>query len=116
MLTTNKGLDRDGYPQLVDTCAAVVQSRPGTKLVAMTMVPYWSPSFDGVQCKFCDPLRGAVELGSAVFHDFVPKALAQGSFTPLPEAEVVGTGLEAVQKAMDAHKAGVSAKKIVVTL
>lgn len=93
-----------------------MQSRPGTKVVAMTMVPYWEPSFDGVQCRFCEPLRGAAELGSAVFHDFLPKALARDSFRPVPEAQVVGTGLGAVQKAMETLKAGVSARKIVVTL
>lgn len=112
----NAGLDREGYPLVVEICAEVVRSCPGRRVVAMTMVPFWGPSLEGVRCVFVEPLRGARGLASSVFHDFLWEALRRGSFRPVPEAEVVGNGLECVQKAMDVLKAGVSAKKIVVTL
>lgn len=112
----NAGLDREGYPGIVEMCAAVVRSCPGKKFVAMTMVPYWGPSCEGVQFKFVEPLRGAEALASSVFHDFLGEALQRGSFRPVPEPEVVGHGLDSVQGAMDVLKAGVSAKKIVVAL
>ena len=109
-------VDGDG-PVVVDICAAVVRScAVGRRVVAMTMVPSWGPVFEGVECRFVEPLRGDVELASQVLHDYLPGALAEGSFRAMPRAEVVGEGLEAAQGAMDLLKKGVSAKKIVVTI
>jgi NADPH:quinone reductase-like Zn-dependent oxidoreductase len=56
------------------------------------------------------------EVGAKIFRDFLEPALAKGEFKCLPEAEVVGKGLEAVQDAIDRLAAGVSAKKMVVEL
>lgn len=58
----------------------------------------------------------ANEVGPAIYNEFVPQALQSGQFRALPEATVVGHGLDSVQKAMDILKGGVSAKKVVVTL
>ena len=55
-------------------------------------------------------------VGKAVYTDFLPQALARGSYISSPEAEVVGSGLESITTALDRLKEGVSAKKIVVTL
>lgn len=55
-------------------------------------------------------------VGKAVYEDFLPKALASGQIVPAPPSEVVGHGLDAIQEACQKQKAGVSAKKIVVTL
>ena len=55
-------------------------------------------------------------VGKAVFHDFLTKALETGQLKPAPPAKVVGSGLESVQKGMDELRKGVSATKIVVTL
>lgn len=123
----NAGVDRDAYPAVVAACAGALKAAAAESgnnntsskkkpVVAMTMVPYWGPSFEGVECRFVTPLRGARELAGAVFHDYLPGALADGSFVPEPEAHVVGQGLEALQGAMDVLRAGASAKKIVVTL
>ncbi|KAJ4419013.1 hypothetical protein N0V82_005238 [Gnomoniopsis sp. IMI 355080] len=106
---------KDG-PFIVETCAEVVRSCAGKRFVAMTMVPSWGPTFEGVQCKFSEPLRGDKDLASAVFHNYLSKALNVGSFRAMPEAEVVGKGLVSAQDALDTLKQGVSAKKIVVTL
>ena len=56
------------------------------------------------------------EVGPAMYKDFLPAALESGEFRALPEAQVVGHGLEKVQEAVDVLKGGVSAKKVVVTL
>lgn len=56
------------------------------------------------------------EVGDAIFRDFLPQALQQGKFKAAPQAEVVGDGLEALQKGLDILRGGVSAKKLVVTL
>lgn len=56
------------------------------------------------------------EVGKAIWQDFLPQALADGRIKPTPRADVVGTGLEAIQGAMEKHKQGVSASKIVVSL
>lgn len=112
----NAAFDSAAHAELVETCAMVVASCPGKKVVVMTMVPTWGPKYEGVVFKFLMPLRGATELASAVFHDYVPGALRRGDLLALPEAEVVGRGLESVQKAMDVLAAGVSAKKIVVEI
>ena len=55
-------------------------------------------------------------VGKAVFEDYLGEALAQGAFTPAPDARVVGNGLESIQEAIEVQKKGVSASKLVVTL
>ncbi|KAK8110771.1 uncharacterized protein PG998_007228 [Apiospora kogelbergensis] len=55
------------------------------------------------------------EVGKAVWQDFVPGALKSGQLKPAPAPEVVGRGVDAMQAAFDKQKAGVSAKKIVVS-
>ncbi|KAL9619116.1 MAG: hypothetical protein Q9160_006205 [Pyrenula sp. 1 TL-2023] len=55
------------------------------------------------------------EVGKAVYENFLPEALARGAFVPAPEPHVYGKGLENIQAAMDFQKAGVSAKKVVVS-
>ncbi len=56
------------------------------------------------------------EVGPMIYVDFLPKALAAGTFLAAPEPLVVGHGLESIQPAFDAQRKGVSARKIVVTL
>jgi NADPH:quinone reductase-like Zn-dependent oxidoreductase len=55
-------------------------------------------------------------IAEAVFVDFLPEAIAQGKYKPAPQAEVVGAGLESLQKGLDILRKGVSAKKLVITL
>lgn len=56
------------------------------------------------------------EVGGVIYKDFLPTALAQGTFVPAPEPLVVGKGLAFVQEALDVQKKGVSARKVVVSL
>jgi NADPH:quinone reductase-like Zn-dependent oxidoreductase len=55
-------------------------------------------------------------VGPAIYRDFLPRALADGSFRAAPEPLVVGAGLDAIAGALDSLHEGVSARKIVVTL
>ena len=55
-------------------------------------------------------------IGKQVFVDYLEQALAEGSFVPAPEPMKVGHGVESIQEAMEVHKKGVSAKKVIVTL
>ncbi|KAE8387840.1 chaperonin 10-like protein [Aspergillus alliaceus] len=56
------------------------------------------------------------KLGEAIWAKFVPQALASGQLQPKPDPVVVGHGLEEIQHGLEVQKAGVSAKKVVVTL
>ncbi len=57
------------------------------------------------------------DLGKKVFEGYLPQALEQRVFVPAPEPLVMEKrGLEYVQAAMDRQKAGVSAKKVVLSL
>jgi hypothetical protein len=56
------------------------------------------------------------DLGAAIFRDHLPAALADGRHVAAPEPLVVGDGLDKIQAAIDALRAGVSARKLVVTL
>jgi len=56
------------------------------------------------------------EVCRAVYQDFLPAALAQGRYAAAPPARVVGSGLHAIQAAVDLQRAGVSAQKVVVSL
>jgi hypothetical protein len=55
-------------------------------------------------------------LGKAIYNDFLPGALESGSIKSAPRAEIVGHGVESIQKAVDILRDGVSGMKIVVTL
>lgn len=55
-------------------------------------------------------------VSKMVYQDFLPEALAQHRYIAAPVPQVVGTGLEFIQEAMDLQMNGVSAKKIVVSL
>ncbi|GAA5879440.1 hypothetical protein JCM3774_005212 [Rhodotorula dairenensis] len=54
-------------------------------------------------------------IAKAVYIDFVPKALTNGSLKPKPDPLVVGKGLEKVQEGLNVQKKGVSAKKVVIS-
>lgn len=55
-------------------------------------------------------------IGPAIFQDFLPTALEDGRFRPMPEPVVTGSGLQDLPDALDALRAGVSAAKIVVAI
>jgi hypothetical protein len=56
------------------------------------------------------------EVSKVVYEDYLPQALKDGSFRPMPKATVIGNGLDKLQGGFDHLKAGVSATKLVVSL
>jgi NADPH:quinone reductase-like Zn-dependent oxidoreductase len=56
------------------------------------------------------------EVGPAIYDDFLPKALADGSYIPAPDPLVVGAGLGRIQTGFDVQRRGVSARKVIVTI
>jgi hypothetical protein len=58
----------------------------------------------------------ANEVSRVIYEDYLPAALAESKYIAAPEPHVVGKGLECVQEALDVHKKGVSAKKVVFSL
>jgi D-arabinose 1-dehydrogenase-like Zn-dependent alcohol dehydrogenase len=54
-------------------------------------------------------------VGPAVFTDFLPDALADGTFRPAPEPRVIPGGLARIPEALSELRRGVSAAKIVVS-
>lgn len=65
---------------------------------------------------YAQPVHADLEanIGKVVFPDFLPKALEQ--LKPAPQAKMVGSGLDTVQRAVHELRKGVSATKLVVTL
>lgn len=58
----------------------------------------------------------ANEVSRVIYEDYLPAALAESEYIAVPEPQVVGNGLKYVQDALDLHRKGVSAKKVVVSL
>ena len=58
----------------------------------------------------------STEVGPLIYEHFLPAALAEGRYVAAPDPLVVGSGLESVQLALDTQRAGVSARKVVITL
>lgn len=56
------------------------------------------------------------EVGTMLWEQYLPAALADGSHVAWPAPLVVGEGLDQVQVGLDRLRAGVSARKLVVTL
>lgn len=56
------------------------------------------------------------EVGSHIWRGYLENALAEGKLLYMPKAEVVGHGLEDVQKAIDLLAGGVSARKVVLSM
>ncbi|KAI9686298.1 MAG: hypothetical protein M1820_010672 [Bogoriella megaspora] len=109
--------DAIGFHGAIQNCVEIASRLDGKKMVVTAQHVPEDLSHDGIGVEFVvgDSTRDD-DIGKAVYVDFLPEALAEGSFLPAPEPEVVGHGLEHIQAAIDTWKKGVSAKKIVVTL
>ncbi|CAG8255573.1 unnamed protein product [Penicillium olsonii] len=71
----------------------------------------------GITTRFVEGAElGRNELGKVIYGGFLPGALAGGGYVAAPEPQVIGQGLQHVQEALDIHKRGVSARKVVVRL
>ncbi|MCJ1450485.1 hypothetical protein MMC28_000816 [Mycoblastus sanguinarius] len=125
-----------------DACMDVLNQCNGDKHVAMatyptpdpppknfaTAITIWSFLSWSILNYFKSKMRGITtkfifgfslihnHVGQAIFVDFLPKALAEGTFVAAPEPQVIGTGLEHIQAGFDLQAMGMSAKKVVVSL
>ncbi|KAI1187679.1 zinc-binding oxidoreductase CipB [Nemania serpens] len=97
-------------------CVDVALKTPGNKFVATAKRGFPDPP-EGVtlQAVFGLTIKDD-DTGKAIYEDFLPKALESGSYKPAPEPLIAGQGIESVQAAVDLHRAGVSARKVVVKL
>lgn len=92
----------------------------GRKHIGTVFPPAIMPSLplpEGVSMSTntCSDIRTA-DVGKAVWADWLAGALDDGTMKCKPDAEVVGQGLESIQKAVDLVGKGVSATKLVVEL
>jgi NADPH:quinone reductase-like Zn-dependent oxidoreductase len=71
----------------------------------------------GIRAKFVfgSSLKGN-EISKVIYEEFLPAALAAGTYVTAPEPYVVGHGLENLQGALEIQMRGVSAQKVVITL
>ncbi|KIX07696.1 uncharacterized protein Z518_02350 [Rhinocladiella mackenziei CBS 650.93] len=107
-------IDCTSVTNAVQTCASILSlSNNADKIIATVLPP--PETITNARRIFGLSLKEN-EVGKAIYEDFLPEALSKGTFIPAPEPMVVGTGLEAMQAAFDAQKAGVSAKKVIVKL
>ncbi|KAI1155925.1 zinc-binding oxidoreductase CipB [Nemania diffusa] len=97
-------------------CVDIASKTPGNKFVATTKRGFPDPP-EGVALEAVFGLTiKDDETGKSIYEDFLPKALEAGAYKPAPEPLLAGQGLESVQAAVDLHRAGVSARKIIVKL
>ncbi|CAM6129774.1 unnamed protein product [Calypogeia fissa] len=102
---------------VAEMCAEVLSRSEGRKFISTAQAFVSDELPGGVTLKFIFGLSlKDNELSKVVYEDFLPQALAEGTFVPAPEPEVVGKGLHAIQDGLDAQRKGVSAKKIVISL
>ncbi|KAJ5691856.1 alcohol dehydrogenase [Penicillium macrosclerotiorum] len=99
------------------TCGEILGKVGGGLLPVMTIPEETLP--DNVQSSFViclDIETKFPHLGEAIWHDFIPRALAAGSFQAKPDPQIVYGGLSKVQEAIDLQRKGVSARKVVVEI
>lgn len=84
--------------------SAVMGLAPAFTTSELNELPYsWGPG-------------GAPHIGTAVWHDFMPKALETGQFQAKPDPYVIKGGLSKVQEGVNMVRNGVSAKKVVIEI
>ncbi len=110
--------DAIGAEATVRQCADVLHALGGGTVASVVSAPDDLPKHVKVVRIGSTNIVGqdAGAVAKKVWGEFLPAALEEGSFKAAPEALVVGKGLYYVQGALDKQKAGVSARKVVVTL
>ena len=126
VLSVLKGKQLAGTLQLADGNGEDVRAAIGQILVRHQGGGFYATATDhnikdlaeGVTTRFIFGLTlWKNDIGKAIYEDFLPAALENGSFVASPEPEVVGHGLGDLQQAVDKRKSGKpSARKMVVVL
>ena len=114
------GFDAVGEGKSYKQAAYVLgaSSGRGGKLVLVLPPPEdFAP--DGIEISQTGAFKAFTEhadLGKWFFNDYLEKSLADGSILSAPQVEVVPGGIQTAQTALDKLKAGVSGKKLVITV
>jgi len=113
------GFDTITEGDTAQRCADIVLACGGEKLVLVGPWPSTETKPEGIEISM--PLAAKLftdqaQLGAWLFNEYLQNALSNGSIVPAPRIEVAGGGIAAAQKALDRLKAGVSGRKLVVTL
>jgi D-arabinose 1-dehydrogenase-like Zn-dependent alcohol dehydrogenase len=105
-------------PESLDMCYSVLRKSHATKkIVSLLPVDDVPEDVDlAYAMAFTIISDQHKHIGEAIWGDYVPRALAEGKLKAVPEAMVVGRGLEAIQGALAIQENGVSAKKVVIEL
>ena len=104
-------------PEAVRQICEILDKVNGRKVIGTVIPGSEAHAILGVKVavNVSDPL-GAQAILEPVWQGYLQPALAAGKFQYKPDPEVVGHGLQSIQKGCDIQSQGVSAKKIVVTL
>lgn len=89
------------------------------KIAYAPPLPPDAPTVEGIETKFVMPPTDPTESSKHFYRTFrvwLSDKLASGEYIPTPHIQVVGEGLESLDKALNIQKAGVSATKLVVKL
>ncbi|SCU77237.1 LAMI_0A00232g1_1 [Lachancea mirantina] len=97
-------------------CSEIVAKVGGKKFVASANAPP-AELPEGVSSKFIllSELRSS-GVEEAVFGNFIPAGLKNGSFVPSPPSRVIGNSLAAIQNGLEELKKGTSAEKLVIVI
>lgn len=99
-----------GIPETFEIVTPIME-KLGGGFLANTKPPGKLPEF--INAKF---VLGINDASFPVWKDFATEALAQGKLKCLPKANIVGKGLESLEKAFELRNGAVTAEKIVVEL
>jgi hypothetical protein len=95
----------------MDDCFAVVARCAGSRRVAATLARSEDRPAGIEATHILRTMLKDDEVGPMIYRDFLPQALAAGTFVPARPAKVVGHGLETLQTASEAVKGGVCAAR-----
>ena len=97
--------------------AEILESVGGGKICLTLGYPEDAKKADNVHTSVTYAMRVAAdqqEFGRWLYNEWLEKALVDKTFVPSPSIQKIDGGIEAVQKALDTHKAGVSGVKLVI--
>ncbi|KAL2042459.1 hypothetical protein N7G274_004951 [Stereocaulon virgatum] len=99
-------------------CVEVLEAFGGGKLCLTLPYPKDARQTERVEISSFYAARVVLEqdFGRWLFNEWLERSLADKTFIPSPAIEKVDGGIQAVQKALDMHKKGLSGKKLVITL
>ena len=100
-------------------CAEVLEAFGGGKLCLTLSYPEDARKPEGVEISSTYAARittDSQDFGRWLFNEWLEKALTDKTYVPSPAIEKVDGGIQAVQKALDIHKEGLSGKKLVLTV